>query len=182
MAIAGGGDHELPHHLPSDLTEPAEQLAVVEEVRPQHLGDGEGPQVMPDLLEHLFGEQDAEQSPPLGGTRRTEPPLLAGERDQVLGPAAVAAHAGEAVVVDAAVEKGIDGLLDGAAPEPVAGREALLPLALDLLVGALAEAVQRRALRWRGRYGAGQGCGRKAGLLPEQTENGPRVPPPRARA
>jgi hypothetical protein len=31
VAITGGGDHELAHHLAAALTEPAEQLAVLKD-------------------------------------------------------------------------------------------------------------------------------------------------------
>jgi hypothetical protein len=67
---------------------------------------------------------------------------LAGERDQILGATLSAADPSETVVVDAAVEEGEDGILDGAAPEAVASLEALLPRALDLVVALVDEGIE----------------------------------------
>jgi hypothetical protein len=139
IGLLGGGDHELSYHLPAGTTECAEQLSVVEKIRPQHLRNRECPKRVSDIFEHLFGKQSTEHRPPLGGTRRAQPASLAGEGHQELSPAVVADNPCETSVVDPTVEKGEDGLLDGAAPEAVAALEALLPLALDLVVAALDE-------------------------------------------
>jgi hypothetical protein len=91
-----GRRHQLADDLPASLAQPAEQLAVVEEVRAQHLRYREGPQAVPYLLEYLFGQQRSKQRPALGGARGAEPPPLTGERHQVLATAVVAAHPREA--------------------------------------------------------------------------------------
>lgn len=96
------------------------------EIRPQHLRDREGPQTVTGVLEHLLGQERAEQRSTLGGARGTEPPSLAGEGDQILGATLLAADPSEAVIVDAAVEEGEDRIFDRAAPEAVASLEALL--------------------------------------------------------
>ena len=44
------------HRLPGSAGEPAEELAVVQEVRPQHLRDDEDPLRVTDLFEHLLGQ------------------------------------------------------------------------------------------------------------------------------
>ena len=159
MTIAGGDPHQLAHHLPTGLTEAAEQLPVVQEVGTQHLGDGEGPQEVANVREHLLAEQDAEEGAALGGTRRAQPSALAGEGYEQLAAAAVAAHAREAALVDAAVEEGVGGVLAGAAPGSAAAGEALVPLALDLLVVALQQAIQRRAACLPRSVQGGAGCG-----------------------
>jgi hypothetical protein len=46
---------------------------------------------MADLLEHFLGEPSAEQRSALGGARRAETSPLAGEGDEVLAAAFVAA-------------------------------------------------------------------------------------------
>jgi hypothetical protein len=116
--VADGSGHQLAHDLPADAAEAAEQLTMVEEEDPQHLRDRERPQAVPDLLDDLLGEERAEERTALGRARRTEPPSLTGERDEVLGPALGAAHPREAAVEGAAVEKAVGRVLDTAAPAP----------------------------------------------------------------
>lgn len=141
--IAGGNGHQLAHGLPASAPEPPEKLSVVEEEHPQHLRNRERPQAVPDLL----GEERAEERTALGRARRTEPPSLTGEGDEVLGPALGAAHPREAAVEDAAVEKAVGRVLDTAAPEAEAALEVLLPAPLDLVVAGVDEPIQRRVAR-----------------------------------
>lgn len=83
-------------------------------------------------------------APRLGRTGRAEAAPLAREGNQVFGAAFVTAHAGEAVVEDAAVEEGVGGGLRRPSPEPVLALEVLFPRALDLLVELLDQVVQGR--------------------------------------
>lgn len=50
-------------------TEPAEQLAVVEEEDAEHLRDRERPQAVPDLLDHLLGQKGGLPGRPARGRR-----------------------------------------------------------------------------------------------------------------
>jgi hypothetical protein len=141
--IADGRRHQFAHHIPAGAAEPAEQLAVVQEEDSQHLRDGERPQAVADLLDHLPGEERPEQRPALCSTGEAEPVPLAGEGDEVFGPARGAAHPRDAAVEDAAVEEGVDRVLYAAAPEAVAALEVLLPAPLDLVVEGVDEGVER---------------------------------------
>ena len=60
------------HRLPGSASEPAKQLAVMEEVGSQHLRDDEDPLRVTDLFEHLLGQQRRSRCPALGSTRRAQ--------------------------------------------------------------------------------------------------------------
>lgn len=72
---------------------------------------------------------------------------LAGEGHEHVLAAPGAAHAGEAVVENPAIEKARDDALHAAAPEAKARLEPLLPLRLDALVTRLEEPIERREPR-----------------------------------
>ena len=63
-------------------------------------------------MPHLLPDEFRLQSGAFGGAGRTEPPLLAGECDEVFVPAGVAPDVREAALGKAAAEKAFDGLRD----------------------------------------------------------------------
>ena len=121
---------------------------------------------MADVLDHLLGEEGPEQRATLGGARWAELPPLKGEGDEVLGPALAAAHPRVAVLEDAAVEEGVDRVLDATAPEAVAAREVLLPAPLDLVVAGVDEVEQGRLSRPARPVECGALVGQREDLLP----------------
>ncbi len=78
------GRHQLEHRLPTCPSEAAQQLAMVQKVRPQHLRDHKDPLGVSHLLEHVLGQQRRRRRRPLRRTRRAQLPRLARESEQVL--------------------------------------------------------------------------------------------------
>ncbi len=134
--------HQLEHRLPCRAGKAAEELPVVQEVRPQHLGDHEDPLRVGHLLEHVLRQQRRRRRRPLRRARRAQLPRLAREREQVLLSAFGTPDPGEAVLEQTAVEVAQNLLVDEAPPEPVPALEALLPLPPDLLEVRFEEAIQ----------------------------------------
>jgi hypothetical protein len=119
---------------------------MVEEVGAQELRDGERPEAVADRLEDLLLKKGAEEGAPLGGTRGTEAATGTREGQQVLAVTAVAEDASESLAEVATVEKGVDDLVEQAAPTATGGLVAPLPRPLDLVVDLLDEAIQGRGL------------------------------------
>ena len=88
VLVAGGNAHQLEHGLPGRAGKTAEQLSVVEKIRPQHLRDDKDPLGMPDLLEDLVGEQRRCRRRPLRRARRAQLTGLARERQSQAPPPA----------------------------------------------------------------------------------------------
>jgi len=119
------------------------QVTHLEEQWAEHLGDGEYPLGVADVLLDVVDQEGAELGATLGGAGGAEAALLAREGDEHLVATGVTADAGEAVVPDSAVEVAGDGLVPETAEEPVAGLKALLPVQLDGLVKSFEESEQR---------------------------------------
>jgi hypothetical protein len=137
--------------------EPTERLAVMGEVRPQHLRHHEDPLRVPYLLQHILRQQRRCRRPALGGARRAQVTGLARKGEQVLGVTLRALDAGETVLEKAAVLVPPHLLVDQAAPVAVPPLEALLPLRLDLVEVGLDKSVQGGVARgFLARYGAAQ--------------------------
>lgn len=101
---------------------------------------------MPDLFEHFVGQESREGGCPLGPTTRAETSFLTARRYQELVTAVRTSDTCKARLKSAAVQVGVDDIVDEDPPEAVAALKALLPNALDLAVNCLDEAVQRRFL------------------------------------
>ena len=112
--------------LVGEAAQVLEQVAVEAEVRAQHLGDAEGEMAVRDGEQDRLGQQRAEELDLLLVAGGAEPAPLAGERQQVLVLAVIAADAGEPALEVAAVEELVDDLRDDGAQEAVAGLVALL--------------------------------------------------------
>lgn len=115
---------------------------MVEEVRPQHLWDGQHPLGVPDGLEDLVGQQRGRRSRALRSARRAQITGLAREGQQILLGTVGAAHPGEPVLEQAAVQVAPNLLVDEPTPVPILPLESLLPLRLNLVEMGLEEAVQ----------------------------------------
>ena len=92
---------------------------MVEEVRPQHLWDGQHPLGVPDGLEGLVGEQRGRRSRALRSARRAQITGLAREGQQILLGTVGAAHPGEPVLEQAAVQVAPNLLVDEPTPVPI---------------------------------------------------------------
>jgi len=150
VGIEGRSGHQLLHRLPGEPCQHAAQLAPAEGQRPQHLGNGEDPLRVPDVLEDVVDEERGELRAALGGAGRAQLALLAGEGDEHLVAALPAAHARKATLPDAAVEIARDRLVPAPLLEAIAGLEPLLPAQLDGLEERLEQPVERCLLRTPG--------------------------------
>jgi len=112
-----------------------------------------------DRGEQALVQPQAPLGEPPRVTRRTEVPPLAAERHQKLGAAGGAAHAGEAVLEQAAVEQPADRPTRRRTQRAVHGLEALLvyPLERREVIGQ--HAVERRGLRAPRQVGVRAACG-----------------------
>jgi hypothetical protein len=90
-----------------------------------------------DGADHLLADELCPQGGALGGAGGAEPPLLAGEGDEVFVPAGVAPYAREAAFGKAAPEKAVDGLRD----DPPQGTEG--PFYVSLWKSHVSEQVER---------------------------------------
>jgi hypothetical protein len=142
-----GCRHQLLDRLVGGQRERAQELAVVQEVDPQHLGDREHPLGMAHPLHDLVSEEGRELRRALGSTGRAHPTALARERDQELLGTAPAANAREACLPDPADAVSRDHLVHQTPPEAVAALEALFPLTFDPLVERVEKTVERRLPR-----------------------------------
>ena len=123
---AEGGAHEVQQAFVGDAAERLEQVAVEAEVGAQHLGDGEGNVAVGNREEDGLGEQGPEELNLFLMAGRTEPAALAGEREQVVFLAVVAADAGEPMLEVPAVQKLVHYLGDDGPQETVTGLVAFL--------------------------------------------------------
>jgi len=105
------------------LAQLAEEPPILADVHPEHLGNREDILAVGDGGQDLVGHPGAELKHPLLVAGRAEVSPLAGERQQVLVPARVAAHPGQPLRQIPAAEK----LLDHAADEEI-GATPFLPL------------------------------------------------------
>ena len=138
---------ELGHRLVGGFEQLAEQGSPVPEVGAQELGQGEGPQAVADLFNHLLAQEGSENGASFGVAGRADAASLAGEGDQVLVLAGVTDHPGEAMLEISAIEKGVDESIEIAPPTAVRGLEPLLPGGLDRVVVLLDQGVERGCLR-----------------------------------
>ena len=104
-AVEVGREIEL-QGSPGTAGQLSQELAVVAKEDPQPLGDGEDHLAVGDVLEQLLLGPVRPQKLALLVAARAQAPELAGEGDQKLVPAVRAAHPGDALVEDAAVEGG----------------------------------------------------------------------------
>ena len=123
LALAGQRANGGRDGAGGDAGDLAEQAAAIETIGAQPLGDGE------HHLPVRHGREERRVQPlrpdrePLGVAARAEIAALAGEREQVLVRAGVAADAREPVVEDAAGEELVGDLRDDGAPRAVLARE-----------------------------------------------------------
>jgi hypothetical protein len=82
--VAGRRAHQLEHGFPGRQRQPAEELPVVQKVRPQHLRNDEDPLRVTDPFEYVLGQQHRRRRRTLRRTRRAQIPRLARKREQVL--------------------------------------------------------------------------------------------------
>ena len=104
----------------------SQELAVVAEEDSEPLRDGEDHLAMGDVFEQLLLGPSRPQQLTLLVAARAEPPELAGEGDQKLVSALRAAHPGDTLVEDAAIEVAMDCRFDAAAQIAVGVAEAFL--------------------------------------------------------
>ncbi len=98
--------------LPDAQGELGEKPSSMPECRPQDLGECENEMPVRDGVDHLLPDELGPQGDALGGTGRAEPPLLAGEGNEIFVSAGVAPYARETAFGKAAPEKAVDGLRD----------------------------------------------------------------------
>ena len=103
--------HQVADGLPGEAGEVTAQGAHLEEQWPEHLGDGENPLGVADVLLDVIDQEGAELGATLGGAGGAQTALLTGEGDQHLVATGVAADAGEAVVPDSTAEVAGDRLV-----------------------------------------------------------------------
>ena len=113
-------------HVQAQRAEPAQQLAIEARVQAQAFGDGQDHLPVRDRKTHVFGHVHGGHQGAFLMARRAGAALLAGKGDKHLMPTVRAAHAGEAVMQVAAVEKGRHGTLDDRPPKAVLGLKALV--------------------------------------------------------
>ena len=118
---------------------------MIAEVGAQHLGDGEGDVAVGNGKEDGLGEQGPEELDLLLVAGGAEPTALAGEREQVVFLAVVAADAGEPMLEVPAVQKLVHYLGDDGPQETVTGLVAFL---VDRLEGV--EMPGEALPEWRG--------------------------------
>ncbi len=102
---------------------------------------------MGDIFEDVIRQEPRQLGASLGGTRRAQLPLFAGQSDQHLVLARIAEEASEARVPDAAIEVVSDGIVPRTLTEAVARLEAIFPCELDGIVAGLEE-LEGRRLAW----------------------------------
>ena len=86
------------HHaggLVGGVAEAAQERAVVEDIRPQHLREREDPLRVADIDKHLLAQERRQRRSPLGRARRAQPTVLARQGDEELGAALSTAHPGK---------------------------------------------------------------------------------------
>ena len=105
IGLVQGDAHDIADALMCNTAEVFEQIAVVTEIRAQQLGDGEGDVPVRHRKEDGLGKQGSEELDLLLVAGRTEPATLAGEGEQVVFLAVIAADAGEPALQIAAVHK-----------------------------------------------------------------------------
>jgi len=96
LVFAGRDAHHVGDGAGAGSREIGEQAAVVAEVEPQALGDGEDHLAMRDGEENLFYEVGGGECGAAGGTGGAEPAAAAGESEQALAAAGITAQACEA--------------------------------------------------------------------------------------
>ena len=97
---------------------------------------------MPDLFEHLIGQEGRKGCRPLGPTTRTKASFQTARRYQKLVPTVRAPDTGKARLKSAAVKVGIDDIIDEDPPEAVAPFEPLFPHTFALVVHCLDQTVR----------------------------------------
>ena len=127
---------------------------------------------MPNLFEHLIGQEGRKGGRPLGPTTRAETPLLTTCRHKKLVATVRAPDTGKARLKSAAVKVGVDDIINEDPPEAVAPLEPLLPHTFDLVVHCLDQAVQGRFLRLAGSIKADGAFCDQGKLLPVSQRGG----------
>ncbi len=139
----------------------SQELAIVAEEDPQPLGDREDDLAVGNVFEQLLLGPVRPQKLALLVAARAQAPELAGEGDQELMPAVRAAHPGDALVEDAAVEVAVDRRLDAASQVAVGVPETLL-IHLDEVLEVQGEGpVEDRALGMARSIGRGHSMRRR---------------------
>jgi hypothetical protein len=141
--VTGGLRDKLRNRLPGGSTKSAKQRTVVEKIGSQELRHRERPQTVTHFLDDLLAQQGTEEDPSLGRAGGAEAATGTGEGKEVFALAGIAEDTGEATLEVAAVEEGVDDLVDETTPATAGRLESLLPQPLDLLVAPLDQTVQR---------------------------------------
>ena len=130
LRLFQGDAHDITDTLLGDAAEVFEQIAVVPEIRTQHLRDGEGHVAVGNREEDGLGEQGSEELYLFLVAGGTKPTALAGEGEQVVFLAVVTADSGEAPFQVPAVHELVHHLGDDGAQKAVTG---LIPLFIHRL-------------------------------------------------
>ncbi len=132
LGLVQGDAHDIPDAFVCDAAEVFEQFTVVAKVGPEHLGDGEGDMPVGNREQNALGHQGSEELDLFLVAGGTEPAALAGEGEQVVFLAVIAADTGESVLQIPAVQKLVHHLGDDGTQVAVAG---LIPLFIHRLKG-----------------------------------------------
>jgi hypothetical protein len=123
--------HPLSDGFEGEPRELTEKLSMKQEVRPEHLGQGQDPLGVGDVSEDFALEELGENRGPLGATGGAEASALAGKSDEELESTFGTTDAGEARFELPAVEVREDGGVPVGFPESVSSLETLFPHAFE---------------------------------------------------
>ena len=133
-----------------DAGDLAEQAAAIQAIGTQPLGDGEHDLPVRQRREERGVEPLRPDREALGVATRAEVPALAGECEQVLVRAGIAADAGEPVLQHPAGEKLVGHAADHRTPRAILAREALVVDRLQAVQVIRHQPKERRCLRASG--------------------------------
>ena len=135
------------------LQDAGEEPGVAGEQTAQSIGEREDPLSIGNLWKHVVCEVDAGIRCSARAAGRTDAAFFAGEGDEEILAARIAAEAEEAAIVDAASQVGVEMALDVSREAGVGqGVERRVAILLDGLVQGSAARIPR-GIAWRGRQG-----------------------------
>ena len=150
LGAVQGGAEVFPQALVGQRAEPLEQVSVALEVRAQHSWDSQDIMPVRHCGHHLVQDKPSRRLDVLLVARGAEPAALAGERQQVLVLAVVAANPGETALQVAALQEFVHHLGDDRSQDAVARLVGLGISRLELVVMAVRALPERRLLRISG--------------------------------
>ncbi|HEY7700584.1 MAG TPA: hypothetical protein VIE88_19300, partial [Vicinamibacteria bacterium] len=134
--------HHLTDGFVADACELPQELSMVEEVRPEHLGQSKNPLGVSDVGEDLFLEQFGEDGCSLGAAGGAETSAFAGESDEELEAALGTNDAGETGFEESTIHVREDSGIPEGAPEAASLLESLFPQALEGLEMGIEELIE----------------------------------------